>query len=1167
MAESELLNFIDVNNVVPILLAQEHQCLNISFETVANDAVCADFNTTFLQTFNNISINISTTVTTWDWELNAEDNVDTSEAAPGYFNPRLSATGSFCGSNLHLPCPPGYYCAGGTECPRACPKGSTCTNERTPGVDTANYTLCPAGSFCPIPSYGTFHCPSGSLCPRGVWQPSACPAGSYCEFPNTSQVCPSGHFCPLGSTEPFPCLMLSVCNEGSEREGHWPIVLVLGGVAVVILLVVRFFVYPPVRNPQFILGFVAICALLSFVLLCIVLTGFDAAETVLPAYLLVTVLLFFLMMLWREKGALANACKKPFRRQQQDPIDDEDDDNDDVDGALALLTARGSISPANSVERFRAQDLLEAPGTDIHVLPAHGPPAKHEPLRMSTGDLVRANLSRSRTLSRVNAQHHSLAFATKELDFFVPCKGGRQQFLHRITMHIPGRAMAAIMGPSGCGKSTLMNVLSGRAHYGYHTGSISINGQHMNQGLQGLRNLVGFVPQDDVMHPELTVRENVLFNAMLRLPRTLEEPVQELVDAVLEALGLRKVQASLVGSVEKRGISGGQRKRVNIAMELVTRPACIMLDEPTSGLDSSTAHIVITELRALTTATECTAMAVIHQPRWETLLLFDQLILLAPGGHLVYAGRTAKVLRHFRRAGFTVPANSNPADVLMDLIAHAAKTSEALAEAQAASPRALPTPRGLDTTQGLERLWTTHGVPLPESDDYDAVRLKKRSTMLWPIAMVVFFVRATVQLQRRLWAMMLTYFLTLVGTVLLCLAFDQGEPGDFIIAFSITLLLLSLLSGIAALRVFGQERDVTAREAAAGMKLVPFFFGKAIAAIVEQLGMALIYAAAFSLFGSTRVSFWDLFLTVFPFVTAAYGIMYTPSFLLQPAKAQLTAIIIAFLCYLFAGGDPPFITLWRVVPLRIIVVADPMHWAFGYLVTADVRLQSLFLRQASSGPFAQRGFYFDEATVLPDTRWGSGFVDNARAVWVVAICYHFFALSVLLALHAWVLGGKQACKRGLARLYCCKKPATRRASIRPLYPRGAPPEPSMAEKKRGSETPCGDACSEGSAEGSEGGSVGHAEGPEGSCIGHTHKSEKRAGPLGSCWSGSVGEDFAGGVGYTPFPSMESLTRGPVVEPGTPPNGTIPGLPPEASWSDSDALPTPSIRGLNASWEL
>ena len=75
-----------------------------------------------------------------------------------------------------------------------------------------------------------------------------------------------------------------------------------------------------------------------------------------------------------------------------------------------------------------------------------------------------------------------------------------------------------------------------------------------------------------------------------------------------------------------------QRKRVNIAMELVARPACIMLDEPTSGLDSSTAHMVIIELRSLTTTTACTALAVIHQPRWETLMLFDQLILLAPGG-------------------------------------------------------------------------------------------------------------------------------------------------------------------------------------------------------------------------------------------------------------------------------------------------------------------------------------------------------------------------------------------------------------------------------------------------------------------------------------------------------------------------------------------------------
>ena len=925
--------------LVPVLLSLEHQCLNITFENLFG--------------VQDVCLIIGNVTPTPYVTLAGEDYAP---ADPGYFAPGL-----FCGATVHLPCPPGFYCEGGYECPRACPKGSTCEVGRSIGAGTANYTTCPAGYICPIPTAGSAACSDGAFCPEGAWQPAACPGGFYCEHPNVSRRCPEGSFCPLGSTAPTDCSWIAICREGSEKEDFWPLIVTLVGTAVLVLVLIRAFVYPPFRKPQFVLGALAMCSLLTFVLLCAFLTG-PALDIVLPVFLAIALLLFLVVMLWREKTAVVACCGRGGRTPP----------------APAEPPQPKPLSATERVLMMSARDLLP----------------RHEPLKSSH-----------------KATH--MSFQTKNLNFYVPTKSGRRQFLHDIDLRIPSRAMVAIMGPSGCGKSTLMNVLSGRAHYGSYTGRVAVNDAADDRGVQGLRNLVGFVPQDDVMHAELTVRENVLFNALLRVPRACAQPVQGLVDTVIDALGLTHVQASLVGSVEKRGISGGQRKRVNIAMELVAQPACIMLDEPTSGLDSSTAHAVVVELRSLVTATECTAMAVIHQPRWETLLLFDQLILLAPGGHLVYAGHTAQVLDYFTGLGFAVPPNSNPADALMDVIAEAAKQSEALPEG--AAP-----PADLATTEGLVALWRAKGAPMGARDaDGAAARPPdRRRTMHSAQAAVVFFVRATVQLQRRLMNTVVTYSLTLIGVVLLCAAFDKGRASDFQITASLTLLLLGLLSGIAALRIFGQERDVTHREAAAGVKLVPFFVGKAVAAVAEQVGGALAYTASFLLFSSTRVAFWEMYVTVLPFVSACYGLMYTPSFLLGTAKAQLCAIILAFVMYLFAGADPPFVTFWGVWPTQVVMICDPMGWTFRHLLTADVRQQSLYLRQYSAKSYRDRGYYMTLDDFLPDTRWDSGFVDNPQPVWLVALCAHVLALAMLLLSQFWVLGGKQMAKRCAARLWC-----------------------------------------------------------------------------------------------------------------------------------------------------
>jgi len=166
-------------------------------------------------------------------------------------------------------------------------------------------------------------------------------------------------------------------------------------------------------------------------------------------------------------------------------------------------------------------------------------------------------------------------------DLSMTINGSRLQVLDNVSGCFPSGSMVALMGPSGSGKTSFMNALANRGSYGSTTGSIKIS------GVQGCNfrtcpRLTGFVPQDDIMHDDLTVYDNLSFSAHLRLPSTVtDEQKDRIVEDVIQLIGLDSVRNSVVGSPEKRGISGGQKKRVNIGIELVAYPRILFLDEPT----------------------------------------------------------------------------------------------------------------------------------------------------------------------------------------------------------------------------------------------------------------------------------------------------------------------------------------------------------------------------------------------------------------------------------------------------------------------------------------------------------------------------------------------------------------------------------------------------------
>jgi ABC transport system ATP-binding/permease protein len=227
--------------------------------------------------------------------------------------------------------------------------------------------------------------------------------------------------------------------------------------------------------------------------------------------------------------------------------------------------------------------------------------------------------------------------------------------LRNISFQEHSGKLVGIMGASGSGKTTLLNVLSGIE--APTEGKVTINGLRLHESGNGLEGLVGYIPQDDLLIEELTVFENLLFSARLCLTEKSEEEIRASVSRVLEDLGIAQIAGLQVGSPMNKRISGGQRKRLNIGIELLREPAVLFVDEPTSGLSSLDSENVIELLRELALKGKL-IFVVIHQPSSDIYKMFDKMLFLDVGGYLVYNGNPVEAIDHFKQCDHQVKGNN-----------------------------------------------------------------------------------------------------------------------------------------------------------------------------------------------------------------------------------------------------------------------------------------------------------------------------------------------------------------------------------------------------------------------------------------------------------------------------------------------------------------------------
>jgi ABC-type multidrug transport system ATPase subunit len=203
------------------------------------------------------------------------------------------------------------------------------------------------------------------------------------------------------------------------------------------------------------------------------------------------------------------------------------------------------------------------------------------------------------------------------------------------------------MGASGAGKSTLLNVLNGTDKP--TEGEVLINGINMHRFPERIEGIIGFVPQDDLLIEELTVYQNLYYAARLCFSHLREEETEFLVEKTLDDLGLTETRDLTVGNPLKKTISGGQRKRLNIGLELLREPAVLFVDEPTSGLSSRDSENIIDLLKELSLKGKL-VFAVIHQPSSDIFKMFDKLVILDTGGYQIYYGNPVDAIPYFKKS-------------------------------------------------------------------------------------------------------------------------------------------------------------------------------------------------------------------------------------------------------------------------------------------------------------------------------------------------------------------------------------------------------------------------------------------------------------------------------------------------------------------------------------
>eukprot|EP01038_Epipyxis_sp_PR26KG_P012000 gene12000-16066_t len=548
-------------------------------------------------------------------------------------------------------------------------------------------------------------------------------------------------------------------------------------------------------------------------------------------------------------------------------------------------------------------------------------------------------------------------------------RGGRV-ILPSISGNIPAGKITALLGPTSCGKSTLLNVLR-NGGMSATSGEVSVAmldefkaAINQNINVNNLSKYIGYVPQEDILDRDLTVRELLMFNALIRIPGLKAgDEADALVDRVLADLSIAHVADSVIGGGENvaSNISGGQLKRVNIACELVvlSRPAVLLLDEPTAGLDASIAFDLMETLRTVATK-GITIMMVLQQPRAEIFNMFDNLLLMSSKGDIIFEGQSEDAVPYFRSIGYEVGEETADADFCLDIlngifVPSNVENSESFDIATNLSIRwsEYNKTKNLEANKvndGISGMTSIRSRKEPVNISWIAL-LHKYSNEVYLNAHRMFLIR-----MRNMVALFTYIMIAFIMAVALSSGFsiylqntylgvlypvEKSELRDFFPgpikkyrSYFVTSLGMSQLlffisstigtaAALAAGPVFAGQLNLIRREVASGTSLIAYTVGRLLTDIIVVILIGFVFTGTWLAFGHAG-HFYDWIATILSTTFASSGIGYITGVSAKKNNVAVYSILTTFICAVFAGVEP---TLRRVNNFPII--NWPWYLSFG----------------------------------------------------------------------------------------------------------------------------------------------------------------------------------------------------------------------------------------------
>ncbi|XP_028776748.1 ABC transporter G family member 14-like [Neltuma alba] len=492
--------------------------------------------------------------------------------------------------------------------------------------------------------------------------------------------------------------------------------------------------------------------------------------------------------------------------------------------------------------------------------------------------------------------------------------------LNGITGMVSPGEILAMLGPSGSGKTTLLTALGGRLNGRSLSGKITYN----NQPFSGsIKRTTGFVAQDDVLYPHLTVSETLIFTALLRLPNSLTNTEKmKHVERVIAELGLARCRNSIIGGALVRGISGGEKKRVSIGQEMLINPSLLLLDEPTSGLDSTTAQRILTTVKGLASGGR-TVVTTIHQPSSRLYHMFDKVVVLSEGWS-IYNGPAAAAMEYFSSIGFSTSITVNPADFLLDLAngiapdsKQASQQSESSEQEREQTREVLVSAYENNIAPKLKLEISSHNFTKRASSRNDIAKAEQWCTSWWYQFIVL--------LQRGIRERRYEAFNGLRIFQVISVAFLGGllwwhTPESHIQDRVALLFFFSVFWGFYplynAVFTFPQERRMLIKERSSGMyRLSSYFLARTIGDLPLELALPTLFVFIIYWMGGLKP---DPVTFILSLVVVLYSVLVSQSLglafgaILMEIKQATTLASVTTLVFLIAGGYyvqqiPPFI--------------------------------------------------------------------------------------------------------------------------------------------------------------------------------------------------------------------------------------------------------------------